>query len=98
MCGDGPSYCQGCIAIGRDCGLACPDRANVPTNIEGATAWSAAMACCTSRDGLLSVDVPAAVTLARTLDNTLPAWAALALITAIAEGVADAAAKRTRND
>jgi hypothetical protein len=56
------------------------------------------MACCTSRDGVLAVDVPAAVTLAHTLDNTLPAWAALALITAIAEGVADAAAKRTRND
>jgi hypothetical protein len=56
------------------------------------------MACCTSRDGVLAVDVPAAVTLAHTLDNTLPAWAALALITAIAEGAADAAAKRTRND
>jgi hypothetical protein len=52
------------------------------------------MACCTSRDGLLSVDVPAAVTLARTLDNTLPAWAALALITAIAEGVAHAMRKQ----
>jgi hypothetical protein len=56
------------------------------------------MACCTSRDCVLSVNVPAAVTLARELDGTLPAWAALALITAIAEGVADAAAKRARND
>jgi hypothetical protein len=78
------------MAIGRDCGLACPDRANAPASIEGAAAWSAAMACCTSRDGALSVDVPAAVVLARSLDEAIPAWAALALITATAEGVADA--------
>lgn len=56
------------------------------------------MACCTSRDGTLSVELPAAVGLAREIDNTLPAWAALALIIAIAEGVADATARRTRND
>lgn len=52
------------------------------------------MACCTSRDEPLSVDVTAAVTLARELDDTLPAWAALSLITAIAEGVAHAMMKR----
>jgi hypothetical protein len=63
-------------------------------SIEGAAAWSAAMACCTSRDGVLSIDVPAAVTLGRELDNTLPAWATLALITAIAEGVADTMRRR----
>jgi hypothetical protein len=48
------------------------------------------MACCTSRDGMLSVDLPAAVVLARSLDETIPSWVALALITAVAEGVAQA--------
>jgi hypothetical protein len=53
------------------------------------------MACCTSRDGVLIVDVPAAVALAQALDQTLPAWATLALITAIAEGVAHAIRKQS---
>jgi hypothetical protein len=64
-------------------------------SIEGAAAWSAAMACCTSRDGVLSIDVPAAVVLAQALDQTLPAWATLALITAIAEGAAHAMRKQS---